>query len=63
MKIELLKSVKDASLTGCRNSGGLFFLPSEAFLTECRILNPVKRKKPAGFDSRAGFFDCLGGAG
>ncbi|MDR1981804.1 MAG: hypothetical protein LBQ39_09340, partial [Tannerellaceae bacterium] len=30
---------KDASLTGCRNSGGLFFLPSEAFLTECRSVN------------------------
>jgi hypothetical protein len=26
--LQSLHPVKDASLTGCRNSGGLFFLPS-----------------------------------
>jgi hypothetical protein len=37
--LQSLHPVKDASPTGCGNSGGIFFLPSEAFLTECRSVN------------------------
>jgi hypothetical protein len=37
--LQSLHPVKDAFLTGCGSRASCFFLPSEAFLTECRPVN------------------------